>query len=259
MKKVILIGAGNIAWHLGKRLFEKGYTILQVYSRSLMNAKLLASTLKAEAIDAISAIDAYADYYFLLVPDHVISSMLDLLTLKGGYLIHTSGATDIALLQRIEGKTGVLYPLQTFSKTSPLEFSNIPLLIESGKPEFLNELSIIAKNLSNFVYEVDSNNRLLVHLSAVFANNFTNHLFHIAKELMESKGIPFSIFNPLLRETVEKAIRIGPENAQTGPARRGDESTIQKHLTTLTNFPNYKIFYQLFAQEILKYYGEKLV
>ncbi len=253
MKKIQLIGAGRLAWQLGLSLIGAGYEIIQVFSRTEASAKSLADKLNCQSNIYWDQISHQADFYFLCLPDDILPSLKDLLPFRDRFFIHTSGAAPLNILDGLSDRVGVLYPLQTLSKELEVDFSKIPLFIESGRKADLDVLLGIASHLSEFVYELDSENRLKLHLSAVFVNNFTNHMYQIAESLLEEVEIPFQVLFPMIAETTRKVFLLGPEKAQTGPALRGDKITQTKHLEILSSHPDLQNLYKLLSSNIEKF------
>ncbi|MEO0528914.1 MAG: DUF2520 domain-containing protein, partial [Bacteroidota bacterium] len=197
-----------------------------------------------------------ADVYIIAVSDTAIESVSQQLTAKKGLIVHTSGSASIMELRANE-RNGIFYPLQTFSKNRAVNFQNIPICIEAKKKEDLESLRKLARMISDSVYEISSEQRKSIHLAAVFVNNFTNHLYHAASEICVRNKVPFHILEPLIEETALKIKNLSPLEAQTGPARRGDTETIQKHIQQLTN-DAYRDIYSLISESISTTYGEKL-
>ncbi|RZK20793.1 MAG: DUF2520 domain-containing protein [Pedobacter sp.] len=247
---IVLLGSGNVATNLAKALNAKGENVVQVYSPNLLNAKLLAAQINAEAIDDLSKVVSTADLYIVSVKDDAIEEVASQLAHVNGLVVHTSGTTDIKLLSAHLAQTGVFYPLQTFSKIKAVSFDHIPLCIEANDQDQLLLLKQLASKLSNQVYELDGEKRKVLHLAAVFACNFPNHLFSLANEILEENGLNFNIIRPLIAETADKVMGNLPENVQTGPAIRGDETTMNKHLGMLENKPELQHIYQTLSNSI---------
>jgi predicted short-subunit dehydrogenase-like oxidoreductase (DUF2520 family) len=242
---IILIGSGNVATHIARVCKEKNINVLQVYSPHIENARALGEHFNIEALNDINNLNKSADLYIIAVKDDAIAELNQTLRIPDKIVVHTSGTSDIEALKDISGKTGVFYPLQTFTKNRPVVWQDIPLCIEGSDTETKELLVSFAKKFSGSVLEIDSQRRRKLHLSAVFANNFINFLLRESKDVLGS-DLPFSILYPLVMETVKKAFEIGPENAQTGPALRGDQKTIEAHLKLLNDNPSAKELYTLF-------------
>jgi predicted short-subunit dehydrogenase-like oxidoreductase (DUF2520 family) len=252
IQRVVLIGAGNVAWHLGHALSASGIRILQVISRSLSSCRELAGKTEAMATNDIRMLDREADAYILAIPDDVLPSVLSQAVFGTGILLHTAGSVSLEVLKPHADHFGVLYPLQTFTKGRKLEFSTIPLLIEASDPDALNSLKALANKLSYHVSEADSATRCMLHVAAVFACNFSNHMFAAAEKLLKQHNQSLKLLEPLMRETLLKALEITPGKAQTGPALRGDRKVIMKHLEQLHQHPELQEMYRVISNSILK-------
>jgi predicted short-subunit dehydrogenase-like oxidoreductase (DUF2520 family) len=248
--KIVLLGSGNVATHLTKALKAKGEDLVQVYSPNLGNAQLLADSILAEAVNDLTEIKQDADLYIISVKDDAIESVAKSLKNVTGLVVHTSGTTDIRVLSSQVEKSGVFYPLQTFSKDKEVSFDNIPLCIEASDKDQLTILSDLATKISLQVYEMDGEKRKVLHLAAVFACNFPNHLYALANKILNQNGLNFEIIRPLIAETADKVMSNLPENVQTGPAVRDDESTLNKHLSMLTDMPELQNIYQTLSDSI---------
>lgn len=249
--KIVFLGSGNVATHLAQRLKDAGEEILQIYSRSEDNATWLASKVGAQAITSLTALNTTADVYLVCVKDEAIAQLVPALKQIDGLVAHTSGATAINVLQDLKNY-GVFYPLQTFSKTQPLNLSDTPICVEANTAENLEGLERLAQQVSNAVYRVDSRQRTILHLSAVFACNFSNHLYGISASIMAEHGLNFDILKPLIMETAQKIQSASPSSMQTGPAVRGDEETMQKHLQLLDGHEELQTIYKTLSESIKK-------
>ncbi|MFN8358150.1 MAG: Rossmann-like and DUF2520 domain-containing protein [Spirosomataceae bacterium] len=262
--RVSLIGAGNVAWHLSRALEDVGHGVQEVYSRNLKHAKELAQQCyDARAQDDLNFADSEAELFVLCVADDAFSEVLEQLVLpESAILVHTSGSKSLEELQHwasiysdVEVHTGVFYPLQTFSKDTYITFDNIPLCIEASDAETEATLVTLGQEISSIVYLVNTAERQVLHVAAVFACNFTNHLWAITKDLLDRSQLEMLLIKPLIEETVKKALAAEhPANVQTGPARRGDQQTIQKHLQFLQSDWNTAKIYQVITDSILKRY-----
>ncbi len=256
--KIVLIGAGNVATHLGAALKKAKHEIIQVYSRSESSAKELSNTLKCKYTIDSSAIIVSADLYIVSISDYAIKKFLKTFSVKNKIIAHTSGSVALNIFGKKFADTGVIYPLQTFSKERSIQFDEVPLLIEASNSKTLSAISAVASSVSPFVFEMNSSDRKTVHLSAVIANNFSNHLFVLAEKILMKKNIPFPLLGPLLHETVIKAIKLTPQDAQTGPAKRGDTKIIEEHLKMLKADPALQKIYKLMSENIKQESGMKL-
>lgn len=248
--KIAILGSGNVATHLAKALKAKGEKVVQIFSPNLENAKLLAEKIETNFTNNIGEIDLNADLYIIAVKDDAIETIAKALKNVNGIVVHTSGTTDLNVLSDQVKNAGVFYPLQTFSKDREIVFDKVPLCIEAENKSHLVILANLADKLSNQVYQLNSQKRKVLHLAAVFASNFPNHLYNLANQILEKNDLDFNIIRPLIAETADKIQNYLPENVQTGPAIRGDESTINKHLRMLTDLPDLQNIYQTISDSI---------
>lgn len=253
--KIALLGSGNVATHLGKALIQAGHPVTQVWSRNPNKAIELALEIGADSIQDISSISSETDTIIIAVNDDGIENVASQIPSYPNQLVlHTSGTTPLSVLEKHTTNYGVLYPLQTFSKTVDVDFSTVPLCIEGSNPETLAQIKSLAIQLSSNVNEVNSQQRALLHVSAVFACNFTNHFYYIAQQILEHNGLNFDLLRPLIQETNDKVMLNKPSEVQTGPAKRNDQQTMQKHLAILQTQPNWQALYQMLSQDIVKIY-----
>ncbi|WP_231489999.1 Rossmann-like and DUF2520 domain-containing protein [Pedobacter sp. Leaf170] len=247
---IVLLGSGNVATHLAKALVAKGENIVQVYSQNLNNAQQLANEVDAEAISNYADLVSTADLYIISVKDDAIDEVAAKLSGINGMVAHTSGTTDINVLSRHGLKSGVFYPLQTFSKGKSISFENIPLCIEADSKDNLFQLEHLANKLTNSVYLLDGAKRKVLHLTAVFACNFPNHLYALAAQILNINNLEFDIIRPLIAETADKVMTNMPVDVQTGPAIRNDQNTINEHLNMLSSLPALQDIYQTLSNSI---------
>tara|TARA_B000000565_G_scaffold41688_1_gene27775 strand:+ start:1034 stop:1813 length:780 start_codon:yes stop_codon:yes gene_type:complete len=245
---IVIVGAGNVAWHLAKELQKKEQKIIQVYNRSIEPAISLSQRLKCDFTTRIEDINENADLYILTVKDSVIEEVSELIKINNKLIVHTSGAVEKDVIKH--KRRGVFYPLQTFSKEKKLNFKNIPFCIEASTSEDYSTLMRLATLLSPMVYNIDSNQRKVLHVAAVFACNFTNYMYMISDEILSDKNIPLDILYPLIKETATKISKHKPKDVQTGPAVRNDQSVIEDHLNYLKKGINYDI-YKLLSKNII--------
>lgn len=247
--RINIIGSGNVAWHLARKLAES-CKISTVYSWNNVNAIKLADAIGSNAIDCINDVDKNADLTIVAVKDDVISEVADQLP-KNLHIVHTSGSVGVEVFEQFEN-FGVLYPLQTFSKEREVFFDEIPILVESNSLSFTQDLlTFCQNNLSEKVINMSSKDRAKLHLSAVFACNFSTYLLKIAKDICDQNSLDFELLRPLVYETISKNFDLGPQNALTGPAKRKDKQLINKQTESLNNLDDKKI-YELFSSLIMK-------
>ena len=247
MISVVILGSGNVATHLTRAFLKaKDVNVVQVYSRTLKNISYLKKkTIITDNLENLKD----ADVYIISITDDAIEDFSKKLDVEGKIVVHTSGSVNMDVLKGNFNK-GVLYPLQTFTKGTKIQFKKIPVCVESSTDKGLILLEKLASSISKHVYILDSKQREKLHISAVFANNFSNHLFQIGSEICEQNNVPFEILYPLIKETAEKITRVSPKDAQTGPAKRNDIKVMEKHLSQLSD--HQKEIYRLLSASILK-------
>jgi predicted short-subunit dehydrogenase-like oxidoreductase (DUF2520 family) len=250
--KIVLLGAGNVATHLGIALQERQFPIIQVYSRTLISAKNLGKKLQTAYTNQIRELIPDAGIYIFALQDAALPELLAHLPPLPGLWVHTSGCLSLEVFAAYSERSGVLYPLQTFSKTREVFFQSIPLFIEAKRPEDEILLEEIAATLSDKVIHLSSEKRKRLHLAAVFACNFTNHLYALASGMLEEEGLSRSLLLPLIQETASKVIEMHPREAQTGPAIRKDEIVMIKHLEMLNRDACLQELYRLLSASIHK-------
>lgn len=248
---IVLLGSGNVATHLGRAFKMAGQTIVQVWSRDIDHARELADTLAAEAVAEIDDVDRSADLYIISVKDEAIQNVAANLRIGDKLIVHTSGSTGLEVLAVASSRIGVFYPLQTFSKSKAVDFRQIPIAIEANSPEDSAVIRAIADRLSEKVIELNSGERKTLHVAAVFACNFTNHLFAISQELLKANNLDFDLLRPLIAETAAKIQLNDPEKVQTGPAVRQDHETIHSHIEMLRGNPEIMEIYKQLSQSIV--------
>ncbi|MDB5138426.1 MAG: oxidoreductase [Mucilaginibacter sp.] len=250
--RITIIGSGNVATHLAAAFKNTGHRIMQIYSRDMHNAALLAYHVGAEAIDDLSNISGEADLFVISVKDDAIVTIAGELAKYEKLIVHTSGATDLEALLAFTPKAGVFYPLQTLSKNKEVNFLTVPLCIEGADENITKELEQLARAISNNVYRVNSAQRKILHLAAVFASNFPNYLYGVARQLLAGHQMDFELLRPLILETAQKVQDHLPAEVQTGPAIRNDQATITSHLQLLNDEPALKLIYNVLSQAIIK-------
>jgi len=246
MTRITIIGSGNVAQHLIKAFAKSELIeIVQVFSRK---KETLASVVDYDKIVSDFEELKEADLYIIAVSDKAIAEVSKQLPFQNRIVAHTSGAASLDVLDA-KNRKGVFYPLQTFSKNKEIDFSNIPMCLEAENTFDFRVLETVSKTISNSVFAINSDQRKALHVSAVFVNNFTNHLYQIGQEICEEHQVPFEVLKPLIQETAEKINTLNPIDAQTGPAKRHDSTTIEAHLQYLSN-ENQKNIYKILTQSI---------
>lgn len=246
MIEVVLLGYGNVGGHLLKAFVQSPKVMVkQVYNRNpIKKASLFQDIPFTDKLSDITE----AELYILAVPDDAIASFSKSLPFSGRLVAHTSGAVAMEALYP-KNRRGVFYPLQTFSKKREINFSEIPICIEAAHQPDLQLLKDLGGNISDHITEIPSEKRAKLHLAAVFVNNFVNYLYQVGSEILNEEDLPFELLKPLIAETARKMQWLNPHEAQTGPAKRNDLKTIEKHLHLLGESPHKKI-YELFTEAI---------
>ncbi len=253
MINIVILGGGNVAYHLTNALLQNSVVnVVQVYNRSL--GKIDCFKNSTSITNNLSELKD-ADIYILAVSDNAISELSSALNLKNKLVVHTSGSMALDELKSTS-KKGVFYLLQSFSRERKIDFSTVPICIEAESEKDLMLLETLVKSMSKNCYHINSTQRKSLHVAAVFVNNFVNHLYHIGHEICEQHKMPFEILLPLILETANKITTLPPLDAQTGPAKRNDTKTIQKHIAMLTK--NQQEIYTLLTKSIYNTYGKKL-
>lgn len=260
IKNIVLVGAGNVSTHLSKSLISKGFTIVQVVNRTERSGRRLASEIGASYTVSLDQVHPFADLYILAVSDSALPEVASRLTYLRGIVVHTSGTVGMDVLQNTSPHTGVLYPLQTFRQQSKSSFHHIPFCVEGNSPEVEQRLVDLAETLSTNVQVINSEQRIILHLTAVFAGNFTNYLYTVAEDLLRQYDLPFQLIKPLIKQTAANIRHTDLFKLQTGPALREDMPTIEKHLKILENHKEYREIYDLISRQIIhhKYRNDKL-
>lgn len=243
MIKVILLGSGNVATHLFQAFSKVSEVeVIQVFSRTI--SKDFPESIQTSDFAQILE----ADVYIISVSDNAIAEVSNQLPFENRLVVHTSGSTDFDVLDA-KNKRGVFYPLQTFSKNKTVDFSEIPICLETENISDYEILEKLAESISKSVNKIDGNQRKALHVSAVFVCNFVNHLYEIGDEICLENHIPFEILQPLIEETAQKIKTLSPKESQTGPAVRNDNKTIEKHIDFLTD-ENQKDIYKILTKSI---------
>ena len=247
--KIVIIGSGNVAFHLTQAFHTNGTAVTQLFGRNREELKRIAEAFKIPySTDTL----ADADIYLICVSDSAVAEVSETITCRECLVAHTSGSLPKEILSGNYRKAS-FYPLQTFSKSKTPDYREIPFFIEAELPEDETLLKKLAERISSRVMISDYEKRKYIHLTAVFACNFVNHLYARAKEISDSQEIPFEYFLPLIRETTEKIGVLDPKTAQTGPAVRNDNRVLKLHSQLLQNEEQHKI-YQVMNESIKKMY-----
>jgi predicted short-subunit dehydrogenase-like oxidoreductase (DUF2520 family) len=251
--KIVLVGAGNAGYHLGKHLGEHA-ELLQIFSRTQEKAWRLSHLTGVPYTTSLDDLRPDADVYLLAIHDDGIAgvaSHLSELGFSGKLVCHTSGATPISVFEKTGlERYGVFYPLQTFSVGRQPDFGQIPFIVEANNPKDAALLEELAGVFTKKIYHLSDEKRAALHVAAVFVNNFTNHLFGAGKKILDDESLPFDLLLPLISETVAKLREEAPASVQTGPAKRGDVKTIARHLGYLKKYPALRQLYDTLTKSI---------
>jgi predicted short-subunit dehydrogenase-like oxidoreductase (DUF2520 family) len=251
---ITIVGAGNVATHLAPALQAEGHRTVQVYSQTEGAAKVLAEKLGTDYITDISAMDYSADIFLFCLKDDALLNVLKQTRFTNQILIHTAGSLPLDIFKDFGFHYGVIYPVQTLIKERPVDLSRVPFCIEASTPFAEDIIVKLASGISGKVEFVDSDKRKILHVAAVFACNFTNHMFYIADRLMSENGLDLDLLKPLIQETFDKIMETDPQTAQTGPAKRGDQKIINEHLSMLKDHPGMKKIYTFVSESIAESY-----
>lgn len=246
---IVIIGTGNTANILGHKLKAAGHNILQIYGRNDYEASELAYELDTESTNYWSIVNRHADIYIIAVSDIAIEDVKRELHFSDKTVVHTAASVSKDVLKGTSEHYGVLYPLQSLKKGSG-RLPDIPIIIDASDEATLQELEALAHTITQNVETAGDEERLKLHLAAVFCNNFVNHLYVLMEDYCRREGISFNMLKPLIQETAVRIETVAPADAQTGPAIRNDINTIQKHQQMLEAYPELKEMYALFTQSI---------
>ncbi|MGV0978337.1 Rossmann-like and DUF2520 domain-containing protein [Empedobacter falsenii] len=252
MSSIVILGAGNVAFHLTRALIENTCNVRQIFNRTLEHAREIGEANRISYTDKISEIEK-AEIYIIASADSGIEEFSHYIPYDDVLVVHTSGSSPMSVLKG-DYRKGVFYPLQTFSKERTMRYDNIPFFIEAENPEDLKKLNELGNRISNEVHELNFVSRMQVHMTGVWANNFVNHLYYIAGNICEQNNVPFDVLLPLIQETANKVIEMSPKDAQTGPAKRGDQMIIDRHLEALQDNSRLLQIYQILTDSIKRVY-----
>lgn len=252
--EIVVLGAGNMATRLSIALVECGYNIIQIYSRTINSARKLAARLGANVSYTNEISDIYPDagLYIFSISDNALPDVVAQMSSNNALWIHTAGSMPMEVFSEKTPHFGVLYPMQTVSRERDTKWDEMPIFIEASTVESLQKIEQIASSISQNVKQANSQQRRALHLAAVFACNFSNHMYAIAERLLREQGLDFEVMKLLIRETERKAETLSPRMAQTGPAVRNDVNVMEKHLQLLEDTPE-AVLYALISENIDKY------
>jgi predicted short-subunit dehydrogenase-like oxidoreductase (DUF2520 family) len=247
--RIVMIGTGNVATVLGKKIVAAGHDIVQVWGRSEMAAASLAKTLAGTSTTHLKQLDTNADLYIIAVSDGAIEQVVAGLPPGKKLVVHTAGSVSKEVLKPCTSNYGILYPLQSLRKEIT-EVPVIPFLVDGNTEDDTALLVDFARTLSNDVQVANDEKRLRWHVAAVVVSNFSNHLYALAENYCRQEQVDFRLLLPLINAVAGRLYRFSPAEVQTGPAVRADEDTIQKHLQLLAGYPQLQEMYRLFSASI---------
>lgn len=255
-QKIVLIGAGNMGYHLGYQLYKCNAGLCQIYSRTREKARRLSE--KTDHIPYVTNLEDIrndADLYIVAVKDDAIievAQQLEVPGASGKLIVHTSGVTSSDVFAPWFSRYGAFYPFQSFSIDRKLSFSGVPICYYANKEQDAFFLKSLGEQLNCKTYHINDRERAILHVNGVFVNNFPNYLYQISWDITEKEGIPFELLRPLILETAQKVMDHPPGLMQTGPAIRGDKKSMQLHLDYLSQWPGYKKIYEVLSEGISK-------
>lgn len=251
-----MIGAGNVATHLGEKLKFEGYDIQQIYSRTTESAKRLANIIGCLYTTDINVLENDADVYICALKDSALQELIPNIVhgknTDKSIFLHTSGSLPVSIWSDHAQHYGVLYPMQTFSLNKKVDLDKVSIFVEASDESTLQLIKKISNDISKKVFELTSEQRKFLHVAAVFACNFTNHMYTLSKDILNKIDIPFEVMFPLIEETADKIHSLSPKDAQTGPAVRNDLNVLESHLKMLDEETDLKDIYELLSKNIYK-------
>jgi predicted short-subunit dehydrogenase-like oxidoreductase (DUF2520 family) len=257
IQNMVVVGSGNVAWHLVRAFSRKGIKVRQVLAHNEKTARSLSKAFSVPYILDPALLVKDADLYIIAVQDDHIREVAQALHLNNQFIVHTSGFSSISVLSGASANTGVIWPLQTLTAGKKIEYSDIPFFIEGSSVAWTDKLARFANLVSDHVMSTDSPTRQKIHLAAVIASNLTNQLYSISASILERQDISFSVLAPLILETAAKAGQQHPLRSQTGPAVRKDLHVIEKHLELLRDDPSFRDIYRLITENIIHHHSSK--
>ena len=251
MKKITFIGAGNVATVLSSKLKNEGFEIVEIWSKTEKSARDLALKLDSNFTTNLNDLQ-HTDLFIIAVKDDFIKQTIHLITNKETPIVHTSGCVGIDVFSN-KKNFGVFYPLQSFNKEIALDFRNLPICIESNNTSLEYDLIEIANSITKSVHQLNSEQRKKIHIAAVFACNFSNHMLSISEDIMKNNNLDFNLLKPLIENTFQKIRNNEPKDMQTGPAFREDRKVMEDHLKQLENKKEFKELYSKISESIINF------
>ena len=253
--RIALIGSGRLGSQIAPALEAAGHRVAEIYNPSAYSAEKVAKKLyDCQLVDSLDFSDSSCNLFIITVPDTAISQVASEIVLPDeAIVVHTSGATSLDVLEVTAAENyGILWPLQSFSHDRPTTFKRLPVFVEASNEFTEDALLALASSLGAEPLIVEEEERKTLHLAAVFASNFTNHMLACAKTILGQQNISLEHLQPLVEETVKKAFDLGPEDAQTGPAVREDYETIEEQTSRLSFDESLQRIYQVLSQHIVQ-------
>lgn len=255
--RISFIGAGKVSKALMRALYNSGHIIREIMSRSGINSRILS-----EMYNAIPKEDytfsGEADIIIVAIPDDELAGVLgEIECSENVIVVHTAGSLGLEIFPPSLNHQGVFYPLQTFSDDRAIDLKNVPFFIEASDQYTAGVLTNLAGSIGGKVRFITTGTRKLLHVAAVFVSNFTNYMLTSGNRIMIEAGLDFEYLEPLVKETIFKALEKGPEDSQTGPAVRLDMGTIERHTSLLSFSPELQSLYTHITQSIINYYNTR--
>ena len=252
MKRVVIIGSGNLAEALARAVAKSGLELVQIFARNAERARIIAELTATDWATHPGMLAQDADIYLIAVSDKAVEHVAATLPIpEGAAVAHTAGSVPLAAIPEKFARRAVFYPMQTFTKGREVDFSQIPVFLETDDEALRPELEAFARRLSRTVIWADSACRAKAHLAAVFACNFVNHMYAVAERIAGSAGLPFDVLKPLIAQTAAKALdAASPADVQTGPAVRNDTGTRARHCALLDDDLQLKNIYSIISNSI---------
>jgi len=249
--KIVIIGTGNVAYALGRKIKESSHELLQVAGRHALHVKKIGNTLGVSYTSPVSSLNIQADLYIVAVSDNALQTIGDWLYLDKKLVVHTAGSVSMQVLQKVSRNYGVLYPIQSLTEES-VNILEVPFLVDGNSPDDLALIMDFASSISDNVKVADDETRKKLHLAAVIVNNFANHLYVLAEKYCSEEELDFTILHPLIKETASRIAHHSPAEVQTGPAARNDLITIAKQKELLSSHPALMKIYEQITESILR-------
>ncbi|RQO31040.1 hypothetical protein DBR32_10050 [Taibaiella sp. KBW10] len=254
--KVVLLGTGNIAHFFAQQLSSHpDINIVQLYNRTLESGLVLSQAYGIPIVQQIEAIDTTADVYIFCVKDSAIAALADALPLKGKLAVHCAGSQPLSILEGCSEQNAVIWPVYSINKHNLPQHRDVPLIVEGNQEAALQKALYLAERLSDRSTAVNYQQRQYMHLNAVIANNFTNHLLAICTKISAEQQVPFNFLLPIITQTLQQVEQHPPEQLQTGPAIRKDIPTMEAHIRLLKDHPEWAAVYESISASILKMYS----